>query len=172
MVPEIVAGSGQVVEMEASSRPNCRLHNESMSRAVRVKDEVLSSLPFDDNIAFTTMCHHDQNGTAATPERSEMVSVDGPSTPRGNPANGINGHAPNVVNGRSQRRQQQQQPRNPYAPRYADFLSNVSNFSIIESTLRGARAPCECGLPQSSCSGRGRAVCERLLRHQDQDRNR
>ena len=26
---------------------------------------------------------------------------------------------------------------NPYAPRYADFLSNTSNFSIIESTLRG-----------------------------------
>ncbi|EGG00462.1 uncharacterized protein MELLADRAFT_50387 [Melampsora larici-populina 98AG31] len=25
---------------------------------------------------------------------------------------------------------------NPYAPRYADFLSNTSNFSIIESTLR------------------------------------
>jgi homocitrate synthase len=29
------------------------------------------------------------------------------------------------------------QPRNPYAPRYSDFLSNVSNFKIIESTLRG-----------------------------------
>lgn len=28
-------------------------------------------------------------------------------------------------------------PRNPYAPRYSDFLSNVSNFKIIESTLRG-----------------------------------
>ncbi|CAH7670352.1 mitochondrial homocitrate synthase [Phakopsora pachyrhizi] len=27
-------------------------------------------------------------------------------------------------------------PNNPYAPRYADFLSNTSNFSIIESTLR------------------------------------
>lgn len=26
---------------------------------------------------------------------------------------------------------------NPYAPRYADFLSNVSDFNIIESTLRG-----------------------------------
>lgn len=26
---------------------------------------------------------------------------------------------------------------NPYAPRYSDFLSNVQNFKIIESTLRG-----------------------------------
>lgn len=29
-----------------------------------------------------------------------------------------------------------QEKSNPYAPRYADFLSNTSNFSIIESTLR------------------------------------
>lgn len=38
--------------------------------------------------------------------------------------NGINGHS-------------QQQRRNPYAPRASDFLNNVSNFKIIESTLRG-----------------------------------
>jgi homocitrate synthase len=30
-----------------------------------------------------------------------------------------------------------QQRRNPYAPRASDFLSNISNFNIIESTLRG-----------------------------------
>lgn len=30
-----------------------------------------------------------------------------------------------------------QQQKNPYAPRYSDFLSNISNFKIIESTLRG-----------------------------------
>ena len=29
------------------------------------------------------------------------------------------------------------QRRNPYAPRASDFLNNVSNFKIIESTLRG-----------------------------------
>jgi homocitrate synthase len=29
------------------------------------------------------------------------------------------------------------QNRNPYAPRASDFLNNVSNFKIIESTLRG-----------------------------------
>lgn len=32
--------------------------------------------------------------------------------------------------------QQQTQQHNPYAPRPSDFLSNVNNFSIIESTLR------------------------------------
>ena len=26
---------------------------------------------------------------------------------------------------------------NPYTPRYSDLLSRVSNFAIIESTLRG-----------------------------------
>ena len=31
----------------------------------------------------------------------------------------------------------QTQRRNPYAPRASDFLNNVSNFKIIESTLRG-----------------------------------
>jgi len=30
------------------------------------------------------------------------------------------------------------QRRNPYAPRASDFLNNVSNFKIIESTLRGS----------------------------------
>ena len=33
------------------------------------------------------------------------------------------------------------QRRNPYAPRASDFLNNVSNFKIIESTLRGLLSP-------------------------------
>ncbi|CAG8741607.1 9574_t:CDS:2, partial [Acaulospora morrowiae] len=41
--------------------------------------------------------------------------------------NGINGNTPN--NPRPNQH-------NPYTPRYADLLSRVSNFSIIESTLR------------------------------------
>ena len=45
------------------------------------------------------------------------------------PINSTNGHHAPVST--------TQQQRNPYAPRYADFLSNVSNFKIIESTLRG-----------------------------------
>lgn len=30
-----------------------------------------------------------------------------------------------------------QNKKNPYGPRYSDFLSNTSNWKIIESTLRG-----------------------------------
>lgn len=46
-------------------------------------------------------------------------------------------HTQPLTNGHANAQQQQQQQRNPYAPRYSDFLSNVSNFKIIESTLRG-----------------------------------
>jgi homocitrate synthase len=35
------------------------------------------------------------------------------------------------------RQQLEQQRQNPYAARASDFLSNISNFNIIESTLRG-----------------------------------
>lgn len=42
-----------------------------------------------------------------------------------NGRNGANGHSSGTQN------------RNPYAPRASDFLNNVSNFKIIESTLRG-----------------------------------
>jgi homocitrate synthase len=53
-------------------------------------------------------------------------------------SNGSNGHT-NGANGHSNgvHKYQEQQRRNPYAPRASDFLNNVSNFSIIESTLRG-----------------------------------
>lgn len=66
------------------------------------------------------------------PGPSEMVEV--PLT------NGTNGT--NVLNGNGKRGTTQSQngrtpPKNPYAPRASDFLSNISNFNIIESTLRG-----------------------------------
>jgi hypothetical protein len=56
------------------------------------------------------------------PDKTQMIQIG---------ANGLssaNGHSthPSEV-----------QRRNPYAPRASDFLSNISNFSIIESTLRG-----------------------------------
>ena len=44
--------------------------------------------------------------------------------------NGVNGHANGVSHRPAQRT-------NPYAPRASDFLNNVANFKIIESTLRG-----------------------------------
>jgi homocitrate synthase len=71
------------------------------------------------------MCPHD-NGDALSHDPSEMVAVQ---------TNGSNGRA--ATNGKSNGRVTDQQRFNPYAPRASDFLSNVSNFNIIESTLRG-----------------------------------
>jgi homocitrate synthase len=78
------------------------------------------------------------NGDGVSPpttDKNDMVLVDedGPTTSAPQ-TNGV------------QKRQHGHKPRqplanssvNPYAPRYADFLSNISNFSIIESTLRGS----------------------------------
>jgi homocitrate synthase len=60
----------------------------------------------------------------------DMVAVE--STP-----NSLNGH--HAANGAHPNGQSSvKQRRNPYAPRASDFLNNVSNFKIIESTLRGS----------------------------------
>lgn len=84
------------------------------------------------------MCPH-ANGDALPNGTDEMVAVG--STSRSSPvktnginghANGVNGHA-NSINGTAKKPEQ----KNPYAPRASDFLSNISNFNIIESTLRG-----------------------------------
>lgn len=78
------------------------------------------------------MCPHQNDG--APPDNSQdMVAI-------GDTPNSLNGHHgpdgaahANGTNGRSSMTQR----RNPYAPRASDFLNNVSNFKIIESTLRG-----------------------------------
>lgn len=64
----------------------------------------------------------------AVPEGSQdMVAID---TRR----NGMNGsRAHNGASGHSFETQRH----NPYAPRASEFLNNVANFKIIESTLRG-----------------------------------
>lgn len=84
------------------------------------------------------MCPH-ANGDMLPADASQMVPVDMSHT--NGSTNGVNGdangHVNGNVNGRSRPVAANAQPRNPYAPRYADFLSNVSNFNIIESTLRG-----------------------------------
>lgn len=51
----------------------------------------------------------------------------------------IDTSAPNIPMPNEQP-QQQHHKRNPYGPRYSDFLSNTSNWQIIESTLRGESA--------------------------------
>jgi homocitrate synthase len=52
---------------------------------------------------------------------------------------------PQKANGEEKRgttRTLERQKLNPYAPRASDFLSNISNFNIIESTLRGIYIIC------------------------------
>ncbi|KAH0833254.1 HMGL-like-domain-containing protein [Lanmaoa asiatica] len=67
------------------------------------------------------------NADALPAQKNEMVSVDITTAPALNGHhNGVNG----VTAGRDHHR------RNPYAPRVSDFLNNISNFKIIESTLR------------------------------------
>jgi hypothetical protein len=70
------------------------------------------------------MCDHDSQQITET---REMVQVD--QRPAKRASNGP------TQNGDSSTHQRGRQARNPY--RAADFLSNVSNFKIIESTLRG-----------------------------------
>jgi len=81
------------------------------------------------------MCPHQNGDSLATvTDTSEMIAVpmsnDNVKGKRGTAArgNGVNGHANHL----------DQPRRNPYAPRASDFLSNISNFNIIESTLRGS----------------------------------
>jgi homocitrate synthase len=80
------------------------------------------------------MCNH--SSVQPAPEPQELVHVDvSDNKSNGIRANGvhrINGANGNVTRGRDQQR------RNPYASRASDFLSNISNFSVIESTLRGS----------------------------------
>jgi homocitrate synthase len=75
------------------------------------------------------MCQTDKTSSSNAQDKAEMVAVG-----ETRPINGVNGTSAGHVQAT------QQQQRNPYAPRYADFLSNISNFKIIESTLRGMSA--------------------------------
>lgn len=74
------------------------------------------------------MCPH-ANGDSTPSDPSQMVPV--------NLSNGTSHQASTQTNGHAATNGSAKQRVNPYAPRAADFLSNISNFSIIESTLRG-----------------------------------
>lgn len=99
----------------------------------------------------------------------EMVPVDvSGAPPVAHSVNGANGHS-NGTNGTSnghsngQSNGHAQRPTNPYAPRYADFLSNVSNFKIIESTLRGNYCLFTRVISTLNHLYRGRAIRQRFL---------
>ena len=77
------------------------------------------------------MCPH-TNGDVLPAEESEMVQIPLTNgTSNGVHTNGKRGSS------RSNAPRNDGPRRNPYAPRASDFLSNISNFNIIESTLRG-----------------------------------
>jgi homocitrate synthase len=95
------------------------------------------------------MCPHATNETKN--ENEEMVAIDMSGSTA---VNGVNSDAPNGsanlngrtikgehTNGHAVKPQADRQRHNPYAPRASDFLNNISNFSIIESTLRGPSPP-------------------------------
>ncbi|KAH9481648.1 mitochondrial Homoaconitase [Psilocybe cubensis] len=78
------------------------------------------------------MCPTHNADPAAPVAKADMVEVplvNGAAKPNGLNANGKRGTSHNPSNSRPK-------PTNPYAPRASDFLSNISNFNIIESTLR------------------------------------
>lgn len=104
------------------------------------------------------------NADSLPTDPSQMVAIE--TTPRvGRPATAVNGV--NGVNGHATRAAQPQ--RNPYAPRASDYQNNISNFSIIESTLRGSSFSLRSTRPSLLndidlvCSSRRRAVRECVL---------
>jgi len=75
------------------------------------------------------MCPH-ANGDSLPSDPSQMVQVPlDASNKSGKRGTSRNNNATASI---------EAQRRNPYAPRASDFLSNISNFNIIESTLRGS----------------------------------
>ena len=102
------------------------------------------------------------------PNQANMVEV--PLTQRSNDAHseGRRGTSSSL------RAEMERQKLNPYAPRASDFLSNISNFNIIESTLRGICSPFHMiARPfKKKLFDRGRAICQCFLRYEDKDRNR
>lgn len=112
---------------------------------------------------LSKMCPHQTNVSDAPMNGTEeMVAIQGSSNGHNGTSNGLNGGGAHR-NGHSSTLTSQ---RNPYAPRASDFLNNVSNFKIIESTLRGP------SLPSLFClflfltltithnNNRGRAICQ------------
>ena len=133
------------------------------------------------------MCPH-LNGDSLPNDPSQMVPVDlsnsvhtnglAPSQTNGvnghanGLSNGVNGHANGTHGSNTAAQMLERQRRNPYAPRASDFLSNVSNFKIIESTLRGRVTPFKSLCINLIHIFRGRAVCQCILRYQNQDCHR
>lgn len=79
------------------------------------------------------MCPHANGDSTPVADKADMVPI--PLT-NGVKTNGVNANGKRGTS-RAANRSASDQQHNPYAPRASDFLSNISNFNIIESTLRG-----------------------------------
>lgn len=82
------------------------------------------------------MCPHQNSDSPAAPvDKADMVQVPTVNGTNGTKVNGLNANGKRGTTRTPSSGLEKQ--RNPYAPRASDFLSNISNFNIIESTLRG-----------------------------------
>ena len=88
-------------------------------------------------------------------ENGDVVQVPLTNGTNGVHANGV--RTTNEKRGSTRSNPPRTDQRNPYAPRASDFLSNISNFNIIESTLRGLSFSIS-NLCPSHLKLRGRAV--------------
>lgn len=117
------------------------------------------------------MCPHATNGDATNGhvDRSEMVGIE--NTRVGRPTTAVNGvNGVNGINGHAKPEPHRPAQRiNPYAPRASEFLNNVANFKIIESTLRGESDRNSLSLDAHAdhvdltAHSRGRTVRKRIL---------
>lgn len=86
------------------------------------------------------MCPPADEPNAAPPRKEDCVPIEtnAPSIPTQNGQQNGESHLPAGAQPQHHSNgTQQNKKKNPYGPRYSDFLSNTSNWSIIESTLRG-----------------------------------
>jgi homocitrate synthase len=83
-------------------------------------------------VSATCSCHS-QDPSSSVDRNDDMVGVENSRV--GRPTQATNGF--NGANGANGTEKRPAQRNNPYAPRASDFLNNVANFKIIESTLRG-----------------------------------
>lgn len=84
------------------------------------------------------MCPPADEPNAAPPRKEDCVPIEtnAPSIPTQNGQQNGESHLPAGAQPQHHSNGTQKK-KNPYGPRYSDFLSNTSNWSIIESTLRG-----------------------------------
>jgi hypothetical protein len=84
------------------------------------------------------MCPPADEPNAAPPRKEDCVPIEtnAPSIPTSNGQQNGESSLPPAAQPQHHSNGTQQK-KNPYGPRYSDFLSNTSNWSIIESTLRG-----------------------------------